>query len=399
MTASPMEDFDAQQDAAIERVRRAIEAYKAGEMVILTDDEDRENEGDIILAAEHTTPEKINFMAKEARGLICLAMTGDRLDELGIPMMKSQNQGEFGTAFTVSIEARYGVTTGISAADRARTVLVAVDPETKASDLVMPGHIFPLRARDGGVLVRTGQTEGCVDLARLAGLQPAAICCEIMNDDGTMARRPELEVFCETHNMLMFSVADLIAYRLRTESLIQKIVEAPFKTEFPGEWRVQVYRNQVDESEHMAFVCGTPKPEDPTLVRVQHRWDTFDIFQTTDNSARDTLQGAMQAVGESGTGVVLYLDRTPSAAHEVVSKYVDVERTSSGPLEVVPEHQKVDVNLPDATLRDLGIGSQILAKIGVGKIRVLTNRPKKIIGTEPYGLEVVEQVPIPEPKK
>ncbi len=393
-TDAVMETFDQQQTQAISRVEKAIAAFKKGEIVLLTDDEDRENEGDLILAAEFATSESINFMAVEARGLICIAMTGEQLDHLALPMMPSQNQGVFGTAFTVSIEARYGVTTGISAADRAQTIRVAVDPKTTSADIVTPGHIFPLRARDGGVLVRTGQTEGSVDLAKLSGLIPGAVLCEIMNPDGTMARRPELEVFAKKHNMVMLSVADIIAYRLRNESLIEEVQNSVFETEFPGEWRVKSFRNQVDGSEHLALVCGDPKNDIPTLVRVQHRWDTFDMFRFKTSPSLETIRGAMQKIGEAGCGVVLYLDRTETLASDLVTKHIELVNTKDGVLNVVPSHQKVDVNLPDETLRDLGIGSQILSTIGIGKMRVLTDRPKKIVGTEAYGLEVVEQVPI-----
>lgn len=391
-----MDNFDQDQLDALARVERAIIAFQKGEIVLLTDDEDRENEGDLILAAEFATPETINFMAVEARGLICIAMSGEQLDQLGIPMQQAQNQGVFGTAFTVSIEARYGVTTGISAADRAKTIRVAVDPKSRNSDLVTPGHIFPLRAREGGVLVRTGQTEGSVDLAKLSGLLPGAVLCEIMNPDGTMARRPELEIFSKKHNIVMLSVADIIAYRLRHESLVQEIQDAPFQTEFSGNWRVKSFRNRVDGTEHIAFVCGTPENDKPTLVRVQHRWDTFDAFMFEKSPSLTLLQGVMKKIGEEGCGVVLYMDRAEKLASHTISKHVSVAAIGekSSTLNVVPSHQMVDVNLPDETLRDLGIGAQILSLIGVGKMRVLSNRPKKIIGTEAYGLEVIEQVPI-----
>ncbi len=381
---------------AVERVERAVAAIKRGEMIILTDDEDRENEGDLVMAAEAVTPEAINFMARDARGLICLAMTGDRLDELQIPMMISTNQGPYGTAFAVSIEARTGVTTGISAADRARTVLVAVDDETTSEDLVMPGHVFPLRAREGGVLVRTGQTEGSVDLARLAGLKPAAVICEIMNEDGTMARRPELEVFAEQHEMVMCSVADVIAYRLQRESLVQMVEERELETEWGGDWKVRVFRSTVDRGEHFCFVCGQPTPDAPTLVRVQHRADTFDVFTTGDCEAVANLRGAMKAIGEAGVGVVVYLDREPATAMDLLHRYTDVARSEGGEANV-PAHQTTDVNKPKEALRNLGIGAQILLHAGVKKMRVMTNRPKRIIGTDAYGLDVVEQVPIPKP--
>lgn len=392
------QDYDPLNLAAVQRVEAAIAAIAAGKMVILTDDEDRENEGDLVMAAERVTPEAINFMATEARGLICLAITGERLDQLGIPMMPSTNQGPFGTAFTVSIEARVGVTTGISAADRARTVQVAVDPATTHDDLVMPGHIFPLRARTGGVLVRTGQTEGSVDLARLAGLNPSAVICEIMSPDGTMARRAELEAFAQTHDMVLLSVEDLIAYRLQRESLVELIADEPLPTEWPGEWRVKVFRSRVDEGEHLAFVCGRPDPDTPTLVRVQHRAHTFDVFTSRRSAQISELRGAMAAIGAAGAGVVVYLDRSSHTALDLVHRHLgsvsSATASDGGP---VPAHQTADVNRPNETVRNLGIGAQILLSTGVRRMKVMTNRPKKIIGTDAYGLEVVDQVPIPNP--
>jgi len=369
---------------SVRRVEEGIEAIARGEMVILVDDEDRENEGDLVMAAEKATPELINFMALKARGLICLAMTGERLDELGIPMMVSSNDSPYQTAFTVSIEAKTGVTTGISAADRARTIQVAVDDETTADDLVMPGHVFPLRAREGGVLVRTGQTEGSVDLARLAGLKPSAVICEIMNEDGTMARMPDLEEFAEEYDLKILSVADLIAYRLQRQSLIELVKDEELETEWEGDWRIKVYRTQVDAAEHIAFVCGNPIPDEPTLVRVQHRADTFDIFTHRENNGIRCLSGAMKAISKEGKGIIVYLDRKARSAVEMVEQHL-------GQREV-----EEDVNKPQEALRDLGIGAQILVDNGVSEILVLTNRPKKIIGTDAYGLDVVDQVPIPE---
>lgn len=396
MSAEPSPEYDPLNQAALQRVEAAIAAIAAGKMVILTDDEDRENEGDLVMAAERVTPEAINFMATEARGLICLTMTGGRLDELGIPMMPSTNQGPYGTAFTVSIEARTGVTTGISAADRARTVQVAVDPKSTQDDLVTPGHIFPLRARAGGVLVRTGQTEGSVDLARLAGLQPSAVICEIMSPDGTMARRPELEEFAVEHDIVLLSVEDIIAYRLQRESLVELVADEEFKTEWPGEWRVKVFRSRVDDGEHLAFVCGSPDPQTPALVRVQHRADTFDVFTARHSSQISDLRGAMAAIGKEGNGVVIYLDRSGSTALDLVRRHVGETVRSTTP-KIVPAHQTEDVNKPNETMRNLGIGAQILLAVGVRKMRVMTNRPKRIIGTDAYGLEVCEQVAIPNP--
>jgi 3,4-dihydroxy 2-butanone 4-phosphate synthase/GTP cyclohydrolase II len=261
----------------------------------------------------------------------------------------------------------------------------------------MPGHIFPLRARDGGVLVRTGQTEGSVDLARLAGLKSAAVICEIMNADGTMARMPELEVFAEEHDLMILSVADLIQYRLERESLVRLLDDRPMPSEWPGDWRVQVYSAGIDETQHFCFVCGEPTPDEPTLVRVQHRVDTFGLFTETDPESFANLRGAMKAIGEAGKGVIVYLDRQPASAIDVVRKHVSEEagRQANAPESNAPAHHDEDVNRPKEALRDLGIGAQILRNAGVGRMLVLTNRPKNIIGTEAYGLEVVEQVPIP----
>jgi 3,4-dihydroxy 2-butanone 4-phosphate synthase/GTP cyclohydrolase II len=378
------------KEEALQRVERAIEAFRAGELVILVDDEDRENEGDLCMAAEKVTPEGINFMATHGRGLICLTMTGKRLDELEIPMMVDgrTNDSQFGTAFTVSIEAREGISTGISAADRARTVQVAVADDAEPTDIVTPGHIFPLRAREGGVLVRTGQTEGSVDLARLAGLKPAGVICEIMNADGTMARMPDLEVFSEEHDVPIVSVADLIDYRLRRESLVEVIEERELPTEYPGKWRVKVMRSLPDGSEHFAFVCGEPSPDEPTLVRVQHRCDTLDVFLKSESACLEKLSGSMQRISEEGKGVIVYLDMETRSALDLLRRH---GLTSNDPH---ADNGDEDVNRPEQLLKEVGIGAQILADVGVGKMRVLTNRPKKIIGLDGYGLEVIDQVPI-----
>jgi 3,4-dihydroxy 2-butanone 4-phosphate synthase/GTP cyclohydrolase II len=374
---------------ALQRVERAIEAFRDGEMVILVDDEDRENEGDLCMAAEKVTPEGINFMATHGRGLICVTMTGERLDELEIPMMVDgrTNDSQFGTAFTVSIEAREGISTGISAADRARTVQVAVSDNAEPSDIVTPGHIFPLRARDGGVLVRTGQTEGSVDLARLAGLKPAGVICEIMKADGTMARMPDLEAFSDEHGVPLVTVADIIDYRLRRESLVEVVEERDLPTHYPGQWRVKVMRSLPDGSEHFAFVCGEPNPDDPTLVRVQHRCDTLDVFLKSKSACLDKLAGSMQRISEEGKGVIVYLDMETRSALELLR----LHGLSDDPH---AENARDDVNRPEQLLKEVGIGAQILAGVGVGKMRVLTNRPKKIIGLDGYGLEVVDQVAI-----
>ena len=373
------------------RVERAVAAIERGEMVILVDDEGRENEGDLVLAAERVTPEAINFMAAHARGLICLAMTGERLDELGVPMMITNNSSPFSTAFTVSIEAAEGVTTGISAADRAHTVKVAVDERTTARDLVMPGHIFPLRARDGGVLVRTGQTEGSVDLARLAGLRPAAVICEIMNPDGTMARMPELEAFAREHGVLIVTVADLIDYRLQRESLVELVEERPLPTEYDGTWRVRVMRSRLDQSTHICLVCGQPEPDRPVLVRVQHRADNFDVFLRRHAESTETLRGAMSLIGARGEGVIVYLNKRERDALDLVHKHLGAALSE----DEIARRRREAINRPEEGIRDLGLGAQILASVGVGKMKLLTNRPRPLVGVEGYGLEVVEQVPIP----
>jgi 3,4-dihydroxy 2-butanone 4-phosphate synthase / GTP cyclohydrolase II len=377
---------------AIERVEAAIEAIRSGEMVILVDDEDRENEGDLCLAADKVSPEAINFMATHGRGLICLTMTGRRLDQLDIPMMvdRTSNDSQFGTAFTVSIEAREGISTGISAADRARTIEVAVADDAQAADLVTPGHVFPLRAREGGVLVRTGQTEGSVDLARLAGLKPAGVICEIMNPDGTMARMPDLESFSREHGVPIVSVADLINYRLRRESLVETVEEVELPTDYPGQWRVKVVRSLLDGSEHFAFVCGEPTPGEPTLVRVQHRCDTIDVFLRSKSECIDKIAGSMQRISEAGEGVIVYLDKEERTALDLLRRHGLA--SDEGHEEAAADD--ADVNRPREALKEVGIGAQILAAVGVGKMRLLTNRPKRIIGLDGYGLEVVDQVPI-----
>jgi 3,4-dihydroxy 2-butanone 4-phosphate synthase/GTP cyclohydrolase II len=378
---------------AIERVEEAIEAVRNGDVVIILDAQDRENEGDLCVAATEVDPEDINFMAKHGRGLICLALTGERLDELDIPMMveRDDNSSQYGTAFTVSIEAKEGVTTGISAADRAKTVQVAVDEESGPDDIVAPGHVFPLRSRDGGVLVRTGQTEASVDLARLAGLNPSAVICEIMNPDGTMARRDDLENFAREHDLVMVSVSDVIQYRLRNESLVDRIEDAEMPTDYEGDWRVQVYKDRVTGREHFAFICGDPTPDDPTLVRVQHRCDTFDVFmQPTGQTCTGQIGRVLEQISEDGCGVVVYLDHEEKSASDMVEHYVHEGKKRPHR----PERQ--NVNQPRESLKELGIGAQILAEVGVGEMRLFTNRPKKVFGIDGYGLNIVDQVPIPE---
>ena len=377
--------------ASIARVEEALKAIADGEIVILVDAEDRENEGDLCMAADKVTPEAINFMAKYGRGLICLTMTGERIEHLQIPMMVDQNSSAFGTAFTVSIEAAEGVTTGISAADRARTIEAAVAEDATPDDVVMPGHIFPLRARTGGVLVRTGQTEGSVDLARMSGHQPAGVICEIMNDDGTMARMPDLRRFAEEHDLVLLSVTDLITYRLERESLLEAVEDAPLDTEFDGDWRVQVYKSRVDDAEHLCFICGEPEPDTPTLVRVQPRCDSFDIFLKRRGGCARQLRRCMESIAREGCGAIVYLDKRETSATDLVRKYVHQD-----PVSPTAEQRERRVNEPQQTLRALGIGAQILRNIGCGSIRVLTNRPKRIVGSQGFGIAIVDQVPIPD---
>ena len=373
------------------KVGRAIAAIRRGEMVIVADDEDRENEGDLVCAADRVTPETINFMATYGRGLVCLTLSGEIADRLDLPLMAGGRTGDPNeTAFTVSIDARpeLGVSTGISAADRARTIQIAMNPETQPSDLLRPGHIFPLRAKPGGVLQRIGQTEASVDLARMAGLSPAGVICEILKPDGSMARRPDLEAFSAEHGIEFITVAQIIAYRLKHESLVHRIAEAELPTRY-GEFRIVGYRNDVDDKEHVALVFGDLESSDDVLVRVHSRCLTGDVFHSQRCDCGPQLDAAMRKVAENGAGVVVYLDQEGRGIG-LLNKLKAYELQDKG-------HDTVEANEvlgfpPD--LRNYGIGAQILVDLNLSKIRILTNNPKKLAGLEGFGLEVTGRVPL-----
>jgi len=374
-------------------IPEAITELRAGRMIVVVDDEDRENEGDLTIAAEKVTPETINFMARFGRGLICLPMTGERLDELRVPLMvhDDENSARFGTAFCVPIEAKQGTTTGISAADRARTVLAAIDPKTRPGDLARPGHMFPLRAVPGGVLVRAGQTEAAVDLARMAGLTPAGVICEVMDDDGTMARLARLERFCREHGLKLITIRDLIQHRMRHERLVRRIAEANLPTRY-GDFRIHAFESLIDHDHHVALVMGQLDPEEPVLVRVHSQCLTGDIFGSTRCDCGEQLDHALERIRREGRGVLLYLrqeGRGIGLGHKIMAYQLQDQGKDT-----VEANEALGFK---ADQRDYGIGAQILAELGVRQIRLMTNNPRKFVGLEGYGLRLVEMIPIEMP--
>jgi len=380
----------ARKSGSLATIEEAIAEYKAGRMVIVMDDEDRENEGDLCMAAEKVTPEAINFMAAEGRGLICLPLAEQKLAELGLPMMVAENNAPLGTAFTVSIDARRGIRSGVSASDRATTIATAIRDGASPGDIKTPGHVFPLRARDGGVLVRTGQTEASVDLARLAGLKPAGVICEIMKADGTMARLPDLKRFAQKFNLKLITIADLIQYRLRHDSIVHRVAEARLSTRYGGEFNAYVYRSDVDGGEHLVLVKGEVRADEPTLVRAHSEYLPGDVFAYVKRNTGELLHRAMKIIDAAGRGVILYLKR------ERGSEMLAPRGESASPEAEVPDARKPStmssVRLKE--FREYGIGAQILRDVGVGKIRLITNYPRRLVSLPGYGLEIVDIVPL-----